>query len=316
MSKNSGIKKVTFQSKCALPSHGAGEIALTLRFLRPNSIRIANMINSLTPDEIRDARKNFLNAGPFPHVVIDNFLKKDVFEALNQEMTAYYDTNQKKGKTWNSDVEAGKWGSTGLQIPPRLKELDNYLKSPELIAFLHDVSGFQNLKVTADINGVGFSFFHAMKPGAYLGPHTDHTRDLNDGPYHVLNIIIYMSETWDANWGGSTTLFTKGVQLGADVEYRPNRALIFMHSPWSIHGTQKISELAKRQRFSIYYDYYTSDSSPYKQIGLDVKLLNSPHLFYLPKLTDYIRKPNHRYARMHLSHWKQRVLNVFKPNSE
>lgn len=270
------------------------------------------MINQFNQAEITDLQQLFAAASPFPHVVLDNFLREDVFRALNQEMQDYYDANKNSGKQWNSVVESGKWGSTGLSVPPNLKALDEYLKSPELIGVLEEITGFKNLKVTANINGVGFSFFHAMKPGALLGPHTDHTRDLNNGPYHVLNIIIYMADDWNPNWGGSTTIFDKHVRLGTDVEYRPNRALIFMHSPESIHGTQKVSELAQRQRLSIYYDYYTEDAEPYKHLGLQHQLLNSPHLFYLPTFADYFKSKNRRYTKMHLAHLKQKLLNIFK----
>lgn len=271
------------------------------------------MINELSTQDIENLHAKFLHAKPFQHVVIDNFLRPDVFTALSLEMSEYYGRNENKGKRWNTEAESGKWGSTGLQLPPGLKALDEYLKSSELIDLLQQISGFEDLQVTANINGIGFSFFHAMKPGAYLGPHTDHTRDLNNGPYHVLNIIIYMSNTWDANWGGGTTIFEKNIKLATDVEYRPNRALVFMHSPWSVHGTQRVSELAKTQRFSIYYDYYTQKPEPYKHLDIKrVKLLNSPHLFYLPTVFSYFKKKNVRYAKMHLAHLKQHIIDFFR----
>lgn len=271
------------------------------------------MINELDDINLGELNEKFRYAKPFQHVIIDNFLKQNIFNNLSLEMSEYYDVNEKKGKRWNSQAESGKWGSTGLQLPSGLKALDEYLKSPDLIKILQKISGFEDLKVTANINGIGFSFFHAMKPGAYLGPHTDHTRDLNNGPYHVLNIIIYMSNNWDANWGGGTTIFDGNQNLGTDVEYKPNRALIFMHSPFSVHGTQRISELAKNQRFSIYYDYYTSKPEPYKHLNITkIKLLNSPHFFYLPTIWDYIKPKNIRYTKMHLAHFKQHILSLFK----
>jgi hypothetical protein len=241
--------------------------------------------------------------------VIDNFLTNEAFVALNAEMVDYYSHNRDKGKRWNTDAEDGKWGSTGLALPPNLTKLDKYLSSNELRSFLTSITGFTNLEVTSNINGIGFSFFHAMQPGSFLAPHTDHTRDLNNGPYHVLNIIIYMSADWDPNWGGGTTLFGENVELNSVVEYRPNRALVFMHSPHSIHGTSRVSQLATKDRLSIYYDFYTSDKQPYKHLGMpDIKLLDSPHLFYLPKWWMYLKKQNHRYVKMHISQIKRKLL--------
>lgn len=271
------------------------------------------MINFLCEKKIKELSINFKSSSPFPHVIIDNFLDYEFFNKISEEMGHYYTENKDNGKNWNTDAENGKWGSTGLDLPENLVMLDNFLKSESFIDFLEDISGFKGLKVTKNINGVGFSFFHSMKPGAFLIPHTDHTRDLNEGPYHVLNVIIYMSKEWDPNWGGGTTLFDKKVNLNTDVEYKPNRALIFMHSPHSIHGTQKISDLAKSQRFSTYYDYYSDASEPYKHLGIpSFKLINSPHIFYLPKLSLYFKKENFRYAKMHLAHFKRKVLSLFK----
>lgn len=270
------------------------------------------MINALSEKKINDLKENFRNAGPFPHVVIDDFLLGDFFNKISDEMTEYYAENKHKGKKWNTDAENGKWGSTGLNLPENLAKLDAFLKSESFLKLLENISGFEGLKVTKNINGIGFSFFHAMKPGAFLIPHTDHTRDLNNGPYHVLNVIIYMSKEWDVNWGGGTTLFDNKVNLKADIEYRPNRALIFMHSPDSIHGTQKVSDLAINQRFSTYYDYYSEASEPYKHLGIPkFKLINSPHIFYLPKLSLYFKKENFRYAKMHLAHFKRKLLSIF-----
>lgn len=254
-------------------------------------------------------KKQFLNAKPFCYVAIDNFLEEDFFKYLSKELFDYYEDNKNKGIRWNTQAEDGKWGSTGLDIPNALRRLDTFLKSHEFLKFLEGISGFANLKVTKNINGKGFSFFHAMKPGAFLAPHTDHTRDLNNGPYHVLNVIIYASEMWNPNWGGATTIYDDKVRMVSDVEYKPNRALIFMHSPWSIHGTQRVSTLAEIPRFSTYYDYYTEDDNPYEHMGIrGVKLIDSPHLFYLDKKKSYFKKGNRRYMFMHLSHFKKKLI--------
>ena len=98
------------------------------------------------------------------------------------------------------------------------------------------------------MNSSGYSFFHAMTSNSFLGPHTDHTVDMNGKSYHVLNIIIYASKEWDANFGGGTTIHDKKGKIFTDVEFKPNRALIFLHSPISIHGTQRISNCADKTK--------------------------------------------------------------------
>jgi hypothetical protein len=214
--------------------------------------------------------------------------------------------NKDGGVTWNTDAESGKWGSTGLQLSSVLNELNESIKSESFLNFISEITGFKNLIVTKNINGVGFSFFHGMQPGAFLAPHTDHTRDLNKGAYHVANIIFYMSKEWDSNWGGGTTLFKPNINLATNVEFKPNRALIFMHSPISIHGVQKISNNADSRRFSIYYDFYTHDKQPFGHLNLKntFSLHDSPHRFYLNKFYEYLYPRNSRYLKSHFSHLK------------
>lgn len=252
----------------------------------------------------------FKKAKPFCYVVIDDFLEKSYFEELSNALENYYDDNSNTGGvSFNSDVEDGKWGSQGLKLTKPLIELGDFLKSDNLRDALKKITGFKELKITSDLNSSGYSFFHAMKPGSFLGPHTDHTVDMNGHSYHVLNIIIYASKNWDSNWGGGTTIHTDTAKLVSDVEYRPNRALIFMHSPISVHGTQRVAEYASNKRFSIYFDYYSDEKNPYDHLGFNsFELIRSPHLFYLNSFWDYFKPKNKKYRHLWRSHFKAKVM--------
>ncbi len=257
-------------------------------------------------------KKKFISAKPFPHLILDDVFDYEAFNLLSTDLEAFYSSNEGGGVRWNTVAEKGKWGSSGLILPESLVSLNETLKSDRFIRFIEEITGFQNLSVTSNINGRSFSFFHAMMPGSYLAPHTDHARDLNKGPYHVANIVFYMSKAWDPNWGGGTTLFSTKIELKSDIEFRPNRALIFMHSRESIHGTQEISNDAEITRYSIYYDFYSSSKSPYAHLSLNKKFIlnDSPHRFYLKHFYEYFLPKNSRYLRAHLAHFKK--LWVYK----
>jgi hypothetical protein len=257
----------------------------------------------------------FKNAKPFCHVVIDDFLDKNFFEELVSALENYYDENsQSGGVSFNSVVEDGKWGSQGLALSQSLIDLGEFLKSDDLINFLKNVTGFKELKITSDLNASGYSFFHAMKPNSFLGPHTDHTVDMNGYSYHVLNIIIYASRNWDPNWGGGTTIHNKSAKIVSDIEFRPNRALIFMHSPISVHGTQRIADFAQNKRFSIYFDYYSDGKNPYEHLGYNkFQLIRSPHLFYFDSYWEFFKSKNKKYRNLWRSHLKAKIMNkLFK----
>ncbi len=256
---------------------------------------IINNIENL--DEIK---QKFLSAKPFPHVVIDNFFKDEFYSDLPSILDDFYQSKKEDGKKFESDIEK-KWGSSGLDLPEKLIAVQNLIKSNDFLSLVEDITGFNNLKLTKNINGRGFSFFHVSEKGSYLGPHTDHTRDRHFGPYHVANIIIYASNSWRPEWGGGTTLYDKKINHVETVEFKPNRALFFMHSPSSIHGSQEVFKNAETNRHSFYYDFYTDDKDPYKHTTLNkISLHSAPHLFYLDKKIDYLKPKNLKYSLQHI----------------
>lgn len=264
-------------------------------------------------DEIHN---KFIKAKPFPHVAIDNFFKNEFYKNLPDILDNFYSKKKDIGKEYSSDVEK-KWGSTGLDLPKELFQIQKLIQSEDFLFLLQEITGLKNLKLTENINGKGFSFFHASEKGSYLGPHLDHTRDLNNGPYHVANIIMYVSQKWKLDWGGSTQLYNhENLKEVKDIYFKPNRALIFLHSPYSIHGTSKISDAAECNRYSFYYDFYSSEDNPYNGIyHVDKKYLHgSPHTFFLSSRSEYLKYKNIRYTMQHLRGFYGFIKhNLFNP---
>lgn len=251
-------------------------------------------------DELKDL---FVSAHPFPHVVIDNFLEDSVFEELLAEFNQFYELNQKDGRVYKTKVEDNKWSSQGLTLSPFLKKMGDYLASEETLNFLQNITGFKNLNSVKGYNSDSIGFFSLMKKESYLGPHIDHMYDMTgNAGYHVVNIILYISEDWNPNWGGNTFLKNRKSKQYSSVEFKPNRALIFMHSPLSEHGTSKLSKFSLNPRISIYFDYYTNEVNPYSHLGLKFNMAKSPHLFFLPNAVDYFKMENRKYLNFLISH--------------
>lgn len=258
----------------------------------------------------------FANQKPFPYIVVDNFIVKEEFDKITNAVKNLYSksSNDSSGVKWETEAELNKWGSSGTKLPSELINLESFLKSDEILRFLMDVSGFENLQYTKQTNNSGYSFMHAMIPGSFLAPHTDHTMDMNaTNAYHVLNIVYYVSDDWDANWGGGTSIHKTNGDIYTDVEYRPNRAVVFMHSPISVHGTTEVASFAKGNRFSVYFDYYSNEPTPYKH--LNIKKFNlawAPHLFYLKNFSAYFKTKNKKYLKYWYAHYKSQLkANLF-----
>jgi len=253
-------------------------------------------------------KKLFLTNNPFPHVVIDDFLEKDVFDNLLKEFNEFYNSNKNEGRNYQTEAEKNKWSSQGLSLSPFLKNIGEYLASEENRKWLTEITGFKNISAVKNFNSKEIGFFSMMKKGSYLGPHIDHMFDMTgDQGYHVLNIILYVSEKWDPNWGGNTFLRNRKSKSYASVEFKPNRALVFMHSPLSEHGTSLVSEFSEADRMTIYFDYYCSDKNPYRHTEYNFKLVKSPHMFFLPNFLDYLKPKNFKYLKFMLSHFKLKL---------
>jgi Rps23 Pro-64 3,4-dihydroxylase Tpa1-like proline 4-hydroxylase len=271
-----------------------------------------NFISKNIPP-INELKELFISGEPYPHVVIDNFLEQQIFDRLLVDFQSFYKSNEKEGKLYKTDIEKNKWSSQGLTLSPFLKEVGDFLSSDEILHFLHNVTGFEKLSSIKGYNSDSLGFFSLMKKGSYLGPHIDHMYDMtgNSG-YHVVNIILYISKDWNPNWGGNTFLRNRRTNKYSSVEFKPNRALIFLHSPLSEHGTTKLSSYSNEDRIAIYFDYYSKEQSPYKHLGLKFNMAKSPHLFFLPNKIEYLKLKNKKYLFFHISHRLEQLKTFFK----
>ena len=150
-----------------------------------------------------------------------------------------------------------------------------------------------------------------MNVGGYLGPHVDHSNDPSKGFPHVLNVILYLTPNWNDSYGGHTILFDKqGKQVVKKIEYQSNRLVIFLHSPYTFHGVTKINENCKMKRSTMYFDYYSKATNPYKMLNVNFKSFFFKHntTFILPRFRDYFKKENKKYLKSYIKY----KINKFK----
>tara|TARA_B100000767_G_C19586333_1_gene459502 strand:- start:6 stop:239 length:234 start_codon:yes stop_codon:yes gene_type:complete len=60
-------------------------------------------------------KNDFFSASPFPHIILDDFLDKEYFEALTETLLQNHDIVM--GKNFTSDVESNKSISSNSQLP-------------------------------------------------------------------------------------------------------------------------------------------------------------------------------------------------------
>ena len=251
-------------------------------------------------DNLEIYENDFKSAKPFPHIILDNFLDESFFQKLNVDKIK---TNKQKGFLFNTEIETNKWTSKNVELSEDISKIVNELYTTNFIKNLSKLSKIKNLFST-NVGNTALANYHEMYESGFLGTHVDHSSEPNTGLPHVLNIILYLSKNWDKSWGGSTMLANKnGTKIEKTIDYIPNRAVIFLHTPFTFHGVTKIqNNLTKRS--TIYVDYYSQNKNPYAHLDLQFKNVwfKHPTTFILPKFKDYFPKKNRVYLKKMLKH--------------
>ena len=265
-----------------------------------------SIINSNYLDLTRFTEE-FINKKPFPYIILDNFLEKEFFQQISEEKNKI---NYEEGKNFSNEVEKNKWISKNTQLPDKIKKIIDQLNSEKWIENLKQLTKIESLFST-NVGNTDLANYHEMSNNGFLGSHVDHSADPESGRPHVLNIILYLSEGWKLDWGGSTTLMNdNGKEVIKSVEYIPNRATIFLHTPYSFHGVSEIKN-NNIKRSSIYVDYYSSDFNPFKnyKFDFDNKWFKHGTCFVLPSLTDYLKPKNFYYTKTRIKYLVNKFFN-------
>src|SRR4029078_5720896 len=130
------------------------------------------------------------------------------------------------------------------------------LNNRAFLGFLEALTGIEGLIPDPHFEGGGL---HETKRGGHLGVHADFNVHERLGLERRLNLLIYLNEDWEDEYGGSLELGDKDMSECA-VEVKPifARGVIFNHALDSFHGhPDPLSCPPDRSRRSIATYYYT-----------------------------------------------------------
>jgi hypothetical protein len=252
-------------------------------------------------------KKTFFHAEPFPHLVLDEFIDPSLFADLTRILKT---SEIVLGKHFNSGVEMNKGISLNTKLPEKLKEIINYLNSENWVENLSKLTEIHDIFPVTSTNK-HLANYHEMRESGNLAPHVDHSHEPTLGKPHVLNIIIYLSEDWNSNFGGNTLLYdAKGKKIKLKIPYKKNRAVIFLHTPYSFHGVEEITNNVKTVRKTIYVDYYSNSTKPFNNIKLNFskKWFKHGTTFVFPSKLDYLKPKNLIYTKTLI---KYKIFELF-----
>ena len=180
------------------------------------------------PFSLSAARESFQQAAPYRHLVIDGFLDARLALQVAREFPAIDDPR------WTRRTHYHSKKLTLASLPETAQLVVDHLHGPETLTWLESLTGVQDLTGDDDLFGGGL---HCSPRGGFLDVHTDFTRHPVTGHRRALNLLIYLSEDWDPEWGGWLELWDAPVrECVRAIAPTFNRAVLFETHDRSFHG--------------------------------------------------------------------------------
>lgn len=200
------------------------------------------------PDDLRCYR----DAGPFPHIVIENFLQDAPAEAAFAEFPAVSDA----GWIHYVHVNERKHGLNKMDLLPRsVQDIIRSLNSPAFLHYLSALTGIPGLLPDESLEGGGV---HQTRRRGFLNVHADFTVHPHRPHWRRrVNLIIYLNKDWQPEYGGELELWDRGMKQ-AEQRIAPlfNRCVIFNTDDHSYHGVPDpvmCPEDMTRKSIALYY---------------------------------------------------------------
>ena len=211
----------------------------------------------------KDRKAQYSYAGPFPFIVIDNFLNEEDAKLAASSFPQVDETS------WTNYIHVNekKYGLNKREsIPSSILKIINTLQSPECLHSLTTLTGISGLIADETLAGGGL---HQMYRGGFLNIHSDfliHPTKVN--LKRRINFILFLSTGWKDDYGGELELWDKDMtKCIQSVQPKFNRCVIFNTDEYSYHGCPErlnCPQHISRKTLALYY-YTEYAQSPQKQ---------------------------------------------------
>jgi hypothetical protein len=221
----------------------------------------------LDPQEARrigeELSSSYCFAEPFPHIVLDNFLPPE----LAKSMLEHFPDERMK-----SDVvfDVGYAGHHKRQILPadcddHCRRVFDFFNSQPFLQFLEGLTAIEALLPDPYFIGGGF---HEIARGGKLGIHADFRINERLHLNRRMNVIIYLNEDWNEEYGGALELWSRDMsQKVKSVMPVMNRCVVFNTDADSYHGhPDPLATPDHVRRRSIALYYYTASRAIYDEV--------------------------------------------------
>lgn len=120
-------------------------------------------------NNIEHLNKQFINAKPFEHVIIPNFLSDEYAEEIHKQIP----TDYKNWHTYMNPIEVKYAYDNINSLNKPLKDLFYLLSTDEMVKVISEMSGIKGLQHDEYLNGAGL---HAHPRNGRLNMHLDYEK--------------------------------------------------------------------------------------------------------------------------------------------
>ncbi len=198
----------------------------------------------------------YQNNPPFPNISFDDFFDPEFLRKVAGE---FPDVSKLKDKIHYANPNEEKFATKGeAQFGENTKRLVHFLNSATFLQFLQELTGIEELLIPDPyFEGGGF---HEIKPGGFLKLHVDFHQHRRMKLSRRLNLLVYLNEDWEEEYGGHFELWERDMSKVA-TRILPvfNRVALFTTTGDSWHGhPDPLTCPEDRSRRSLALYYYTN----------------------------------------------------------
>jgi len=193
---------------------------------------------------------------PYDHYIFENFFSEELAKKLSNNFLEY------ENMDWffyNNPIENKKAISDWNKFPKETYQIFQYFCSIEFIDIIKQITGVRNIYPDYGLHGGGW---HMHGNGGNLNVHKDYSIHPKLLLQRKFNLIVYLTEDWDVNWGGGLELWShdaknnKPLKLEKVVDCLYNRAILFDTTQNSWHGLPNYIKCPSekfRKSMAVYY---------------------------------------------------------------
>ena len=213
--------------------------------------------------------KEYQEAKPFRHVVIDNFFDAETALKLSAEFPDFNDP--KIWSVYKNPIENKKLTPNWDLFPKDTYRAFSLMNTPEFVEKVKKITGITNLEADYGLHGGGW---HMTARGGKLNMHKDYSIHPKLGKERRINIIIYMTPAWEEEWGGGLDFYDgERTKIVKTVPCLYNTCSIFKYDELGFHGYAtpiKCPEGKSRNSIRAFYyvsnEEYKKDFTPHRSL--------------------------------------------------